>query len=155
MLNWAQFCRWAHILDTWVRSLIFSEVNVAQHELQPFIEGLMTWMNDITAAILSDFPNSWICRSIITYLSRGEVSISQIGGSGSGKKAHRRQSGFEKAAHQFTSNINAVSPPRPLHLSQLQLSLRRQILNTQILCLDFQRISTISLNHEDRVIGSI
>ena len=108
-------------------------------------------MNDITAAILSDFPNSWICRSIITYLSRGEVSISQIGGSGSGKKAHRRQSGFEKAAHQFTSNINAVSPPRPLHLSQLQLSLRRQILNTQILCLDFQRISTISLNHEDRV----
>ena len=108
-------------------------------------------MNGITAAILSDFPNSWICRSIITYLSRGEVSISQIGGSGSGKKAHRRQSGFEKAAHQFTSNINAVSPPRPLHLSQLQLSLRRQILNTQILCLDFQGISTISLNHEDRV----
>ena len=67
------------------------------------------------------------------------------------KRAHRRQSGFEKAAHQFTSNINAVSPPRPLHLSQLQLSLRRQILNTQILCQDFQGISTISLNHEDRV----
>ena len=63
------------------------------------------------------------------------------------KRAHRRQSGFEKAAHQFTSNINAVSPPRPLHLSQLQLSLRRQILNTQILCLEFQWISTISLNH--------
>ena len=43
MLDSTQFCRWAQILDIWVRSLIFSEVNKAQHELQPFIEGLSVW----------------------------------------------------------------------------------------------------------------
>ena len=80
---------------------------------------LMKWMNGtyLTVTFLSDFPNSWICRSIITYLSRGEYftnwRLVRV------KRCSQAAIWGWKSGAPVYAHITAVSPPRPLHLSLL------------------------------------
>ena len=77
------------------------------------------WMNGTnpTVAFLSDFLNSWICRSIITYLSRGEYFTNWR--AGGVKRGSQAAIWGWKSAGPVYAHITAVSPPRPLHLSLL------------------------------------
>ena len=79
---------------------------------------LLKWMNGTKpVTFLSDLPNSWICRSIITYLSRGEYftnwRLVRV------KRCSQAAIWGWKSGAPVYAHITAVSPPRPLHLSLL------------------------------------
>ena len=98
---------------TKIQILVFSAAVLSHTPLS------FEWMNGTnpTVAFLSDFPNSWICRSIITYLSRGEYFTNWR--AGGVKRGSQAAIWGWKSAGPVYAHITAVSPPRPLHLSLL------------------------------------